>query len=164
MKKIIHILLLTILISSISSCAGYKPILSSSDLNFKISKYKITGNKELGNQIYYKLNYLSKSETNKSKIKDNYDLFINVNKSKKASVKNSAGKILYYRINLETNISLKNLETDDEILNENLNYSSSYKVSDHYSETLKEENKIIKDLINKTYEDFITKLSSRVVK
>jgi hypothetical protein len=164
MKKIIHILLLIILISSVGSCAGYKPILSSSNLNFKISKYKIEGNKRIGNQIYYKLNYLSKSEKNKSKNIDNYDLFINVTKKKEANVKSSTGKILYYKISLITNIFLKDFDSNKEILNENLNYSSSYKVADQYSETLKEENKIIKDLINKTTEDFITKLSSQIIK
>ena len=51
MKKIFHILLLTTLITSFSSCAGYKPIFNSPDLNFEISKYELTGNKKYFDSI-----------------------------------------------------------------------------------------------------------------
>jgi len=163
MKKIIHILLLIMLIASVGSCAGYKPVFQSSNLNFKISKYKITGDKSIGNQIYYKLNSLSKSFGSKSKNKDNYSFIINVIKDKKADVKNSAGEVLYYKINLITNIVINNLDVNEEIFNEHFNLSSSFKVEEQYSETITVENKLIGDLINKTYEDFIIKLSARII-
>ena len=158
MKKIINILLLIMLMISVNSCAGYKPIFNSSNLNFKIVKYEIIGDKILGRQIYNKLNYLSKSKKNT----DNYGLIINVIKNKKADVKSSSGKILYYRINLQTNIVVKDLDLNEEILNEKFSYSEALKVKDQYSETGKAENKIIKNLINKTYEDFIIKLSAQI--
>ena len=162
MKKIIHILLLIMLIASVGSCAGYKPIFKSSNLNFKISKYKITGDKNIGNKIYYKLNYLSKSFDNKSKNKNNYNFIIDVIKNKKADVKNSAGKILYYRINLITNIIINDLDVNKEIFNEHFNLTSSFKVGAQYSETINTENKLIEDLINKIYEDFIIKLTAQI--
>ena len=158
MKKIINILLLITLMISVNSCAGYKPIFNSSNLNFKIVKYEIIGDKILGKQIYNKLNYLSKSEENT----DNYGLIINVIKNKKADVKSSSGEILYYRINLQTSIIVKDLDLNEEILNEKFSYSEAVKVKDQYSETGKAENKIIKDLINKTYEDLIIKLSAQI--
>ena len=162
MKKIIHILLLIIIIASVGSCAGYKPVFKSSNLNFEISKYKITGDKKIGNKIYYKLNYLSKSFDNKSKNKKSYNFIIDVVKNKKAEVKNSAGKILYYRINLITNIVINDLDVNEEIFNEHFNLTSSFKVAAQHSETIKVENKLIEDLINKIFEDFIIKLTEKI--
>jgi hypothetical protein len=163
MKKIVHILLLMVFIISFSSCAGYKPIFNSPDLNFEISKHEVTGDKILGNQIYYKLVYLSKSDSDKSRNKNKYSFKINVTKNKEANVKSSSGTILYYKINLNTNIVVKDLGLDEEILDENFNLSSTFKVKDQYSETIKVENKIIQDLINKTYENFIIKLARQIL-
>ena len=158
MKKIINILLLITLTIGANSCAGYKPIFNSSNLNFKIVKHEIIGDKILGKKIYNKLNYLSKSGTNTNK----YDLIINVIKNKDSDVKNASGEVLYYKINLKTNIVIKDLDLNEEILNEKFSYSEALKVKDQYSETGKAENKIIKDLINKTYEDLIIKLSAQI--
>ena len=55
MRKIILHTILAILLFYISGCAGYKPIFSSSNFEFKINNYTINGNKTLGNQLYSKL-------------------------------------------------------------------------------------------------------------
>ena len=49
--------------------------------------------------------------------------------------------------------------TNEEILNYNTSLSSSYKVKDKYSETKKIEDKTIENLVNKTYQDLIIKMS-----
>ena len=54
MKKIASLSIAFILLVYLSACAGYKPIFSSSNLQFKINDYFIQGNKKLGNQIYSK--------------------------------------------------------------------------------------------------------------
>ena len=81
MKKISYFLFSIIFITSIYACSGYKPILSSSNLNFKITDYSIKGNKKIGNEIYSKLKYLSRSNENDSTTKELY-VGINVNKKK----------------------------------------------------------------------------------
>ena len=53
--------------------------------------------------------------------------------------------------------------TDDEILNHNFSYSSTYRVQNRYSETIKLENKAIKDLINKIYQNLLIKLSESIL-
>ena len=63
MKKV-SITLIIVLTAICSSCAGYKPILNVSNLNFKIMDYSLQGEKEIANKIYYKLNNLSKSKNN----------------------------------------------------------------------------------------------------
>ena len=161
MKKISYLLISLVLLINIGACTGYKPIFGSSNLKFKIADYSIIGNKKLGNQIYSKLYNLSQSSKNTSEIKKIY-ILINVSKDKNATAKNSAGKILAYKINLSTTVIVKNFNTGNQILNENFASSSSYKVQDQYSETIKLENRAIENLINKTYQDLLIKLSENI--
>ncbi|HIM32386.1 MAG TPA: hypothetical protein EYI72_01600 [Pelagibacteraceae bacterium] len=84
---------------------------------------------------------------------------IDTTKNKGVTVKDSTGKILEYRIILNSDIIIKDYLTNDEVLNQNFSYSSMYKVQDLHSETIKLENKSIKDLINKTYQDLLIKMS-----
>ena len=161
MKKISYLLISLILLLNISACTGYKPIFSSSNIEFKITDYSITGDKKLGNQIYSKLYNLSQTTRNTSEVKNIY-ILINVLKEKNATVKNSAGKILAYKINLSTTVIVKNFTTGNQILNENFASSSSYKVQDQYSETIKLENRAIENLINKIYQDLLIKLSENI--
>ena len=63
------------------------------------------------------------------------------------------GKILEYRINIDTKILVKDYLTEDEILNQNYSSSASYRVQDQYSETLRLQTKALDNLINKTYQN-----------
>ena len=161
MKKIYYLLLSLFLLLNITACSGYKPIFSSPEFKFKITDYSITGDKKLGYQIYSQLNNLSKTNKSDFDTKNIY-MSISVNKDKKATAKNSAGKILAYKINLDTIVVVKDLSTNNQILNESFIFSSSYKVQDQYSETIKLENKAIENLINSTYNDLLIKLSEKI--
>ena len=161
MKKISYLLISLILLLNISACTGYKPIFSSSNLGFKIADYSIIGDKKLGNQIYSKLYNLSNSNKNNSEAQSVH-ILIKVSKDKIATVKDSAGKILEYRISLNSNIVVKNYLTNDEILTRNFISFLSYKVQNEYSETIKLENKTIENLVNKTYQDLLIKLSENI--
>ena len=61
MKKIYYSIILIITLIFINSCAGYKPIFSSSDLQFQIAEHSIEGNEKLGNLIYSKLYNISEA-------------------------------------------------------------------------------------------------------
>ena len=162
MKKISYLLISLILLLNISACTGYKPIFSSSNIiEFKITDYSITGDKKLGNQIYSKLYNLSQITKNTSEVKNIY-ILINVLKEKNATAKNSAGKILAYKINLSATVIVENFTTGNQILNENFASSSSYKIQDRYSETIKLENRAIENLINKIYQALLIKLSENI--
>ena len=116
MKKIFFISALTILAFFITSCSGYKPIFGSSNIKFEIIDFEIEGDSEIGNRIYSKFKNLSKQnkqEENSREIR----ILINVTKSKNATTKNSAGKILGYKVSLSTTIIVKDLMTGNEILN-----------------------------------------------
>ena len=162
MKKVFYLLTTFILLIYVESCTGYKPIFGSSNLEFKITDYSILGNKELGNQIYSKLYSLSRSTKNTLETKNIY-ILINASQNKNATAKNSSGKILGYRINLFTTIAIKDSMTENEILNNIFSFSSTYKVQDQFSETIKLENQTIENLIEKTYQSLLIKLSENLL-
>ena len=162
MKKVFYLLTTFILLIYVESCTGYKPIFSSPNLEFKITDYSISGNKELGNQIYSKLYSLSRSTKNTLETKNIY-ILINASQNKNATAKSSSGKILGYRINLFTTIAIKDSMTENEILNNIFSFSSTYKVQDQFSETIKLENQTIENLIEKTYQSLLIKLSENLL-
>ena len=115
----------------------------------------------MGREIYYKLYNFFKPDQGNSKAQS-ITITIDTTKSKDETAKDSTGKILQYRIILNTNIIIKDYLTDDEMLNQNFSYSSMYEAQDLYSETIKLENKSTKDLINKTYQDLLIKISQSI--
>ena len=146
MKKIANPIFLFILLIFINGCAGYQPIFGSTNLKFEIADYSIEGNKILGNKIYSKLYSLSKSKKDDQNLR-NVDLIIKVSKDKNATVKDSAGKILEYKITLNTEVEIKDFVTDDKILYQTLISSPTYKVQSQYSDTVNLENTpIIKNI------------------
>ena len=158
MKRITYFTISLILLVYINACTGYKPIFSATKLRLDIVDYSIKGNKKLGKKIYYQLDRLFKSNKNDSNTKIVH-ITIEVLKDKNPTVKNSAGKILEYKIYMKTNIILKDFSSNNEILNYNISLSSSYKVQDQYFQTKKTENKTIDNLANKTYQELLIKIS-----
>ncbi len=161
MKKIINLTLLFILLVCINACAGYKPIFSS-NLNFQIADYSIQGDKKLGRQIYEKIFRTSNSKKNEPE-SQSIIVLINSSKTREATAKSDTGKIVEYRISLNSHIVIKDYLSNDQILNQNFDYTSSYKVQDQHSETVKLENQIVKNLLNNTYQDLIIKMSESMI-
>ena len=116
MKKIAYSIFSFILLIIISGCTGYEPIYGSSNLQFEIADYSIEGNKILGNKFYTKLHSLSKSTKNEQNLRS-IGLIIKISKDKNATVKNSAGKILKYKITLNTDVIVTDFITKDKIFN-----------------------------------------------
>ena len=157
MKKITYPIISIIVMIFINACAGYKPIYTTAP-KFEIANYSIESNEKLGKQIYYKLYNLSKYNQNKPDAKS-ITVTINTTKSKNATVKDSAGKVLEYRIVLTSNIIINDYLTDNTLLNKTFSYSSTYTVQDQHTETIKLENKSIEDLVNKIYQNLLIEMS-----
>ena len=162
MKKLIRFLFASALLAYFSGCTGYVPIYKSSNFNFKIEDYSLKGEERLSNLIYNKINYISLGNKNNPSVQS-INISIETNKEKKSTVKNSAGKILEYEIILNTHIIVNDFLSDKKLLDENFNYSNSYKVQSEHSETLKLESKNLENLINKTYEDLLIKISELTI-
>ena len=162
MKKVIYPIFSFILLLFINGCAGYEPIFGSTNLQFEIADYSIEGNKILGNKIYSKLYSLSKSKKDDQNLR-RVDLVIKVSKDKNVTTKDSAGKILQYKITLNTDIKVTDFITKDKILNQIFTSSLTYKVQDNYSDTVNLENRSIEDLLNKTYQELVVKLAQNII-
>jgi len=162
MKKILYPIFIIATFILINQCSGYKPIFSTTDIKFKIVDKEIKGDKLLGNKLFSKLDVLSKTKNNEEKIK-NIVLILDVSKTKSPTSKDSSGKILEYKINLNTNVEAKDHVTNKNILKQNFNSSSSYKIQSKYSDTLTLEGKTINDLVNKTYQDILFNLSKNII-
>ena len=162
MRKIIYPILPILLIILISACAGYKPIFESVNLNFEISDYSIKGEKILAKRIYSKLYNLSRATKNNDD-RRNISILIDVSKTKKATSKDSTGKILEYKVTLNTKIEINDYLTNDQILNQNFISSLNYKSQNEYSDTVKLENQSINSIINNTYEELLIKLSQNIL-
>jgi len=161
MKKVIYPIFSFILLLFINGCAGYEPIFGSTNLQFEIADYSIEGNKILGNKIYSKLYIASKSKKDDQNLRS-VDLVIKVSKDKNVTTKDSAGKILQYKITLNTDIKVTDFITKDKILNQIFVSSLTYKVQDKYSDTVDLENRSIEDLLNKTYQELVTRLTQNL--
>ena len=161
MKKIVYLIFSLILFAFINGCAGYEPIFGTTNVQFKIADYSIEGNKILGNKIYSKLYSLSKSKKDDQNLR-RVDLVIKVSKDKNVTTKDSAGKILQYKITLNTDIKVTDFITKDKILNQIFVSSLTYKVQDKYSDTVDLENRSIEDLLNKTYQELVTRLTQNL--
>ena len=158
MKKIAHPIFLFILLFFINGCAGYEPIFGSTNLQFEIANYSIEGNKILGNKIYSKVHILSKSNKDNQNLRK-VDFVIKVSKDKNVTVKDSTGKILEYKITLNTDVKITDFVTKDKILDQIFISSLTYKVQNKYSDTVNLENKSIENLLNKTYQELVIRLA-----
>ena len=162
MKKIVYPIFSFILLIFIGGCAGYEPIFGSTNLQFEIADYSIKGNKILGNKVYSKLYGLSKSKKDDQNLRS-IDLVIEISKDKKATIKDSAGKILEYKITLNTDIKVTDFITRDNILNQIFTSSITYKVQNKYSDTINLENKSTENLLNKTYQELVIRLAQNII-
>ena len=136
MKKIIYLILSIFLLISVIGCTGYEPIFSSSKLSIKIVEHSIEGDKKLGGKIYSQLNRYFNSPNNNSDTKK-VIILIDTKKDITPTVKNSAGKIIEYRVQIKTKLFMEDFKSNKELINYTINLSSSYKVQDQYFETKK---------------------------
>ena len=162
MKKIYYLIILLLFVIFSTGCAGYKPIFGSKNLEFKILEYSLEGDKKIGNIVYSKLYNLSKSNDDDKNSKS-LKLLIDSSKNKKGTSKDSAGKILEYRIAITIKVKIIDSLTENQILNQTFTSSTTYKVQDQYSDTIKLEKKSIENLILKIYQDLLIRLSEKIV-
>ena len=162
MKKNTFTILLIVLLIFITGGSGYKPIFSSTNLEFNIANYSLEDNKTLGEKIYSRLKRASKLNGNNENVRK-IDILIKASQNKKATAKDTSGKILQYKISLNIDVKIKDYLTEDEILNDTYSSSFTYKIQKQYSDTLKLEERSINQLVDKTYQQILIKLSENII-
>ena len=160
MKKKYLLILSLILMFFMSACTGYKPIFNSSSLMLEIKSHTIEGDKNLGERMYLKLSNLFKTKNKESK--KNINLLIDISKNKVSNAKDKSGKILEYKISLNTSIKVEDHDTGNLIFGKSFSKSLNYKTQSEYSKSISEENKTIDNLINQTYQEFLITLIQNI--
>jgi hypothetical protein len=161
MKKNNKVIYLIFIIGLIYGCAGYKPIFSSSSLNFKIEEYKIEGDKMTANKIYSSLKRSENYELTENELLAT-NFFISTSKTKIETIKDKTGKVKEYKIIIKAKVEITKYLSDDILLNEIFEASSNYKVQDNYSETVLLENRSIENLTETISQNILNKIAVKI--
>ena len=148
-KNLIKIL---ILLFFLPGC-GYTPIFSKKDSNFSIYELSASGNNKLNKIINSKLNNYKDLDSPKK-----FSLIIETYLNKKISSKDSKGNPKSYRINLVSDISIK--DSNGIVKNKSFSKSIDYKNRSNKSDLKKYENEISKNLAEKISAEIIIYLES----
>jgi len=148
-KNLIKIL---ILLFFLSGC-GYTPIFSKKNSNFSIYELSASGNNKLNKIINSKLNNYKDLDSPKK-----FSLIIETYLNKKISSKDSKGNPKSYRINLVSDISIK--DSNGIVKNKSFSKSIDYKNRSNKSDLKKYENEISKNLAEKISDEIIIYLQS----
>ena len=147
-----NLIKLLILLFFIYGC-GYSPIFSNKDSNFSIYELSVSGNSKLNKIINGRLdNY--KGSDNQKKISLTIETYLN----KEVASRDSKGNPKTYRINLESNISIKDLNGN--VKNKSFSKSVDYNNRSNKSNLKKYENETSKNLAEKVADEIIIYLQS----
>ena len=148
-KNLIKIL---ILLFFISGC-GYNPIFSNKNSNFSIYELTTSGNSKLNKIINNKLNNYKGSDNQKK-----FSLTIETYLNKKVASKDTKGNPKTYRINLKSNVSIK--DSDDNLKEKLFSKSVDYNNRSNKSELKRYENETLHNLAEKISDEIIIYLQS----
>ena len=148
-KNLIKLLLLLFFISG----CGYSPIFSKKGTNFSIYELSASGNSKLNKIINNRLNNYKGSDG-----KRKFSLTIETHLNKEIALRDSKGNPKTYRVNLLSNISIKDF--DGNVKNKSFSKSVDYNNRSNKSELKKFENETTKNLAEKISDEIIIYLQS----
>ena len=147
-----NLIKLLILLFFIYGC-GYSPIFSNKNSNFSIYELSVSGNSKLNKIINGRLNNYKGSDNQKK-----FSLTIETYLNKKVASRDSKGNPKTYRINLKSNISIKDLNGN--VKNKSFSKSVDYNNRSNKSDLKKYENETSKNLAIKISDEIIIYLQS----
>ena len=147
-----NLIKLLILLFFISGC-GYSPIFSKKNTSFSIYELSASGNSKLNKIINNRLNNYKGSDG-----KRKFSLTLETHLNKEIALRDSKGNPKTYRINLLSNISIKDF--DGNVKNKSFSKSIDYNNKSNKSNLKKYENETSKNLAIKISEEIIIYLQS----
>ncbi len=147
-----NLIKLLILLFFISGC-GYSPIFSKKNTSFSIYELSASGNSKLNKIINNRLNNYKGSDG-----KRKFSLTLETHLNKEIALRDSKGNPKTYRINLLSNISIKDF--DGNVKNKSFSKSVDYNNKSSKSDLKKYENKTSKNLAEKIADEIIIYLGS----
>ena len=147
-----NLIKLLILLFFISGC-GYSPIFSKKNTSFSIYELSASGNSKLNKIINNRLNNYKGSDG-----KRKFSLTLETHLNKEIALRDSKGNPKTYRINLLSNISIKDF--DGNVKNKSFSKSIDYNNKSNKSNLKKYENETSKNLAEKIADEIIIYLGS----
>ena len=147
-----NLIKLLILLFFISGC-GYSPIFSKKNTNFSIYELSASGNSKLNKIINNRLNDYKGSDG-----KRKFSLTLETHLNKEIALRDSKGNPKTYRVNLLSNISIKDF--DGNVKNKSFSKSVDYNNKSNKSNLKKYENETSKNLAEKIADEIIIYLGS----
>ena len=147
-----NLIKLLILLFFISGC-GYSPIFSKKNTSFSIYELSASGNSKLNKIINNRLNNYKGSDGIKK-----FSLTLETHLNKEIVLRDSKGNPKTYRINLLSNISIKDF--DGNVKNKSFSKSIDYNNKSNKSNLKKYENETSKNLAEKIADEIIIYLGS----
>ena len=147
-----NLIKLLILLFFISGC-GYSPIFSKKNTSFSIYELSASGNSKLNKIINNRLNNYKGSDG-----KRKFSLTLETHLNKEIALRDSKGNPKTYRINLLSNISIKDF--DGNVKNKSFSKSVDYNNKSNKSNLKKYENKTSINLAEKIADELIIYLGS----
>jgi len=147
-----NLIKLLILLFFISGC-GYSPIFSKKGTNFSIYELSASGNSKLNKIINNRLNNYKGSDG-----KRKFSLTLETHLNKEIALRDSKGNPKTYRVNLLSNISIKDF--DGNVKNKSFSKSVDYNNKSNKSNLKKYENETSKNLAEKIADEIIIYLGS----
>ena len=146
-------LIITILLISLSNC-GFKVVNQSSMMNFSIEEINFTGDKRINYIIKNNLLNFKKEENKKP-------LYLNlkINKIKSIKEKNIKNEITKYQIEIVAHIDSG--ERGSKLSRITISKKGEYTVNKQYSQTIRNEKKLVEVLAESLSKEVIFKLSER---
>tara|TARA_B100000579_G_C22447543_1_gene672741 strand:- start:81 stop:557 length:477 start_codon:yes stop_codon:yes gene_type:complete len=135
---------------------GFKVLNETQNNNFFIKDIIVSGDKRINFKI--KNNLLTYSKENSQN-----EILINFNsrKEKNTKEKNIKNEVTKYQINLTVNLTVKLLNTGEEVTLSTSN-NGDYLVAESYATTLDNEKKLINDLIENSSEEIVKKINLKL--
>ena len=146
MKKILSLLILTILLDS----CGFKIIKPNKYSQINIQNIEIKGNKNIS--FLLKNSILLNSNENSKNI---YDVTIELKKNKIDKIKDGSGKTKRVNVSITANLNLKEINRQNSI-NRKFEKNADYDVAKNHSDTINNEKIIDKNLIEQLSDDIIS--------
>lgn len=147
-----NLIKLLILLFFISGC-GYSPIFSKKNTSFSIYELSASGNSKLNKIINNRLNNYKGSDG-----KRKFSLTLETHLNKEIALRDSKGNPKTYRINLLSNISIKDF--DGNVKNKSFSKSVDYNNKSNKSNLKKYENNTSINLAEKIADELIIYLGS----
>ena len=124
----------------LSSC-GFKPLSQKNKSQISITNIKISGEERISYTLKNNIMLFFKEKS-----EEKYSATIKLKKVRESRIKNKSGKTIRYRINITANLELTNLNNNSEKQKTFLT-SADYDISKIHIDTISNENKAIKSVV-----------------